>query len=68
VEITANGQKQIEEIGAQPSYLSQNELVAHFGLAKVEQVEEITITFPSGRVVERVQVGINQTVIISEER
>ncbi|MBI3950733.1 MAG: CRTAC1 family protein [Acidobacteria bacterium] len=67
IEITANGQKQIDEIGAQPSYLSQNELVAHFGLGKVEQVEKITVVFPRGRTVERSNIRANQTVIISEQ-
>lgn len=66
VEITANGQKQVVEIGAQSSYLSQNEPVAHFGLGQVKQVEKIRVVFPGGRVVERFQVKVNQMVVVSD--
>jgi hypothetical protein len=67
VEIITGGTKQIEEIGAQSSYLSQNEPVAHFGLGQTAQVEKLTVVFPGGRTVEQVQLKANQTVIISEK-
>jgi hypothetical protein len=66
VEITVGGVKRVEEMGSQPSYLSQNELVAHFGLGKIEQVEKVTVIFPSGRVVEQSNVKADQTVVVSE--
>jgi hypothetical protein len=67
VEITVDGQKQVQEIGAQSSYLSQNELVAHFGLGKAEKVEKVRVIFPSGKAVERGDLKANQSVVISEQ-
>src|SRR5574340_938135 len=46
VEIEAQGEKQFQEIGSQPSYLSQNSLDAHFGLGRATEVDRLTVRFP----------------------
>lgn len=66
IELIAGGEKQIQQIGSQPSYLSQNPLEAHFGLGKSQQADQLTVTFPSGRLVERKHIAANQTVVIRE--
>ena len=57
---------QFREIGSQPSYLSQNALEAHFGLAHAETVRQVRVVFPSG--VEHALEGVaaNQTLVIEE--
>jgi len=66
VQIEANGIRQIQEIGSQPSYLSQNALEAHFGLGHSNTVSHLSVRFPSGAVRERKQLPVNQTVVVAE--
>jgi hypothetical protein len=39
---------QIREIAGGGSYLSQNDLRAHFGLGPAEKIDKLEITWPSG--------------------
>lgn len=64
--IEAGGQKQYQEIGSQPSYLSQNALEGHFGLGQAGQVDRLTVRFPSGVVREQKNVPVNQIVVVQE--
>lgn len=64
---TADGVTQQQQIGAQPSYLSQHSLTAHFGLGAHEVVEQITVRFLNGRVVRRAGVPTNQVITIAED-
>jgi hypothetical protein len=66
VEIEAGGSRQIQEIGGQSSYLSQNALEAHFGLGTATQVDRLTVHFPSGIVREMKQLQTNQIVAVQE--
>lgn len=66
IEIEAGGKKQYREIGSQPSYLSENSLVEHFGLGQRPQVDHLRVVFPSGAVRELENVPANQIVVISE--
>jgi len=66
IEIEAGGQKQWQEVGSQPSYLSQNALEAHFGLGQAKQVDRLTVRFPSGMVRELPNLPANQTVTVQE--
>ena len=67
IQIEAGREKQYQEIGSQPSYLSQNALEAHFGLARATRVDRLTVTFPSGIVRELKDVPVNQIVTVVEE-
>ena len=66
VEVIAGGHKWIDEIGAQSSYLSQNDLVAHFGLGKLDRVDIIRAIFNKDRIVESRDIKVNQTVVLKE--
>jgi hypothetical protein len=66
VEIEAAGGLQVQEIGSQPSYLSQNALEAHFGLGRASEVGRISVRFPSGRLREFTRVAPNQTIFVEE--
>jgi hypothetical protein len=66
VEIEAGGLKQIQEIGGQTSYLSQNFQEAHFGLNHEKEVVRLKVAFPSGIVRERTHIPANQIVTIVE--
>jgi hypothetical protein len=38
----------VREVGAQASYLSQNDLTEHFGLGTIAEVDSLVVTWPSG--------------------
>jgi hypothetical protein len=48
VKLTAGGRVQYDEVRSGGSYLSQNDLRLHFGLAAANRVEKIEISWPSG--------------------
>jgi len=47
VKVTAGGRTQYDEVRSGGSYLSQNDLRLHFGLAEAASVEKIEISWPS---------------------
>jgi hypothetical protein len=66
VKVMVGNQTQIQEIGSQASYLSQNSLTAHFGVGKAEQIDQVVVTFPSGKVARQQAVKSNQILTIHE--
>jgi hypothetical protein len=66
VEVEAGGQRQMQEIGGQTSYLSQNFQEAHFGLNLEKEVAHLKVTFPSGTVREMNNVSANKIVTVQE--
>lgn len=66
IEVVAGGKRQIQEIGSQSSYLSQNPFEALFGMGKSSRVDRITVTFPGGKRQERHDLPVNQIVVIKE--
>ncbi len=48
IRINAGGLKQIREIAAGGSYMSHNDLRAHFGLGASARIETVEVTWPSG--------------------
>ena len=52
VTLTAGGMTQMDEVRSGGSYLSQNDLRIHFGLAKSARIDKVEIRWPSGRVEE----------------
>jgi hypothetical protein len=49
IEVTTPSLRQVEELRAGSSYLSQSELVLHFGLGTAES-SSVTLRWPSGHV------------------
>ncbi|MCH8969906.1 MAG: ASPIC/UnbV domain-containing protein [Planctomycetes bacterium] len=46
--VTAGGQTQMAEVGSSASYLSQDQLLLHFGLGDSEKVDRLRIVWPDG--------------------
>lgn len=67
VTIHHGGQLQTVEISRVRGYLSAVENIAHFGLGHHEQVDTLSVVWPSGRVEERYKVSANQTIEFFEK-
>ena len=46
--VVAGGRVQVRQVGAQPSYCSQNSMVEHVGLGAAARVDTLEIAWPSG--------------------
>jgi enediyne biosynthesis protein E4 len=57
---------QMKQVGMQPSYLSQNMLVQHFGLKKADIVEELHILWPGGTMQSFRNLDLNRRILITE--
>lgn len=66
VSVIAGDRKQVLHVGAQSSYLSQNPFEAHFGLGRLQQIDELIVTFPSGKMQRLGPILADQTVLVSE--
>jgi Flp pilus assembly protein TadD len=49
VRLVAGGVAQVQELGAQPSYLSQDSPILHFGLGSATAVDTLEVRWPSGK-------------------
>jgi hypothetical protein len=66
VRLTSGSRTQIRDIKAGSSYLSQNDLRAHFGLGTAARADRIEVVWPSGRTESIDGVSANQIVTIEE--
>ena len=66
IRVTAGSRTQIRDVKAGSSYLSQNDLRAHFGLGPAAAVERIDVQWPSGRSDTVRDVAANQRITIQE--
>jgi hypothetical protein len=57
---------QEDEVRSGGSYLSQNDLRIHFGLAKHEKVDKLEVFWPSGKVDTLTNVGADHFYILKE--
>lgn len=64
--LEAGGRKQIREIQSGTSFLGQNSLVAHFGLADSGSVERLLVRWPSGVSQRLTNLQINQKITVTE--
>ncbi len=48
IRLVAGNLTLVREVGAQASYLSQNDLTEHFGLGTIAEVDSLVVTWPSG--------------------
>jgi hypothetical protein len=68
IRVTAGSRTQIRDVKAGSSYLSQNDLRAHFGLGAAARADRIEVLWPSGRMEAVAGVPANQIVTIEEGR
>jgi len=67
IEIEAGGKKMIREIdGGGSSHISQNSVIAHFGLGKISKIDKITVYWTGGNKQSIINVAANQSITISE--
>jgi hypothetical protein len=66
IRLTSESRTQIRDVKAGSSYLSQNDLRAHFGLRAAGRVDRIEVLWPSGRKEAVADVPANQIITIEE--
>jgi len=67
IEVEAGGKKMIREIdGGSSSHLSQNSVIAHFGLGKVPKINKITVYWTGGNTQTISNIPVNQLITITE--
>ncbi|MSR17804.1 MAG: CRTAC1 family protein [Phycisphaerales bacterium] len=66
IDLIACGKSQRRLVSGTRSYLSQVELAVNFGLGSCDQVETLTITWPSGSIEVVPVEGIDSEIVVSE--
>jgi hypothetical protein len=66
IRIDAGGRRQTAEMRGDGSYLSHNDLRAHFGLGDVGRVDTLEIRWPSGQVDTAKQVAVDRFYVARE--
>jgi enediyne biosynthesis protein E4 len=67
IEIEAGGKKMIREIdGGGSSHISQNSVIAHFGVGKVSMIDKITVYWTGGNKQSLLNTKANQLLTITE--
>ncbi len=66
VEIVAGGQKQVDEVRANSSYLSVSDARLHFGLGSATRVDRVVIRWPSGLVENLASLPVDRETVIRE--
>ena len=64
--LISSGRTQIREIRSGSSYLSQNDMRAHFGLGRAALVDRLEVRWPSGRTDVVTALTANQIVTVKE--
>ncbi|MYB67630.1 MAG: hypothetical protein F4X75_03925 [Gemmatimonadetes bacterium] len=64
--VTSDGQVQTDEVRSGASYLSQSDVQLHFGLGTATSIERVVVYWPSGRVEEYADLGVNQEHLLVE--
>ena len=65
--LTADGVTQMRELRAGNNFMSQNPVIAYFGLGPSEAAEEIRVIWPSGSEVILQDINADQTLLIAPE-
>ena len=67
IEVEAGGKKMIREIdGGASSHLSQNSVIAHFGLGNASKIDKITVYWTGGNKQVITNINVNQLLTITE--
>ncbi len=64
--LKAGGREQIREVHSGTSFLSQNSLIAHFGLGKSRSVDQLVIKWPSGVVQTLTNLPVDREITATE--
>ncbi|HET9194828.1 MAG TPA: CRTAC1 family protein [Vicinamibacterales bacterium] len=64
--LTAGGRSQIREVKAGSSYLAQNDMRQHFGLAALSRADRLEVRWPAGRTDVIENVAANQIITVRE--
>jgi len=66
IKIKANGNTYMREMYPINTYRSQSPSIAHFGLNKINKIDQIEILWPSGTIQTLSNIEVNQHIIIQE--
>ena len=66
IRVVSGGAAAVREVGAQSSYLSQNSLVAHFGLGSQSRADSVVVRWPAGGESRLIGIDADQIVTIDE--
>ena len=64
--LRAGGREQIREVHSGTSFLSQNSLIAHFGLGESTSVDQLTVKWPSGVVQRLTNLPVDREITATE--
>ncbi len=64
--LLAEGKTQVRKIVSGASFMGQNMLDAHFGIGEADEIDSVTVYWPSGEVEQRTAVKANQTITFVE--
>ena len=67
IRVTAGGRTQVREVRAGASFLSSNDLRAHFGLGAATAVDRLAVSWPSGSVQILEELPVDRYLLIDEE-
>ncbi len=67
IRVTAGGRTQMREVRAGASFLSSNDLRAHFGLGATTSVDRLAVSWPSGSVQVLEDLPVDRYLLIDEE-
>ncbi len=66
--LTIGSMAQLREVKAGSSYLGENDLRTHFGVAQTSRIDRLEVRWPSGRVDVLENLAANQIITIHEGR
>ena len=66
IRLSVGSRTEMRDVKAGSSYLSQNDLRAHFGLGTAARADRVEVVWPSGRMESVANVAANQIVTIAE--
>jgi hypothetical protein len=66
IQIKAGGRSQVRDVRSSASYMSANPREIHFGLGSQNRVDEILITWPSGKQDRLIDIAADQVVVVHE--
>lgn len=66
VYLTVNGVTQLRELNAGSNFMSQNPVIAHFGVGKAVNIDEVRVVWPSGATRTLTGVAVDQVVLVKQ--